>query len=411
MFRAWIGCCVAFAKFYVAMQGVRLAEEVSMSNNQVKVQLSSPSRSGNRSIIKDIGDFITRYCTLPCHEDDSESEGGTDSESESDLESESKDEGDTRKYNAKNYTDVEEIGRGSYGMAYRALDRKTRKVVVIKKLIFLRKSSKEEKRKDKRELAGECMILQWLHNVGNAPGLINCFNSFIGEKEPSIVLEDAGDDVYKHLRKVRETTGARERGAWELTKLTESVRIIQEALKAVEYIASKRVMHRDLKPANIAVKNADVKLIDFGNAIRVDKEAPRLKNDDKLVSLRVYQRYIFAPPEVRDFWGPKHFKDQATMEKKMFVKLEAFDLWSLGMSLLTIICGGGQSERADIENIMGSRLDQGYNEAKFKECFGDHLINDQKSFEKFKRYKALALDMLKALLNPDPAKRSFPPPH
>eukprot|EP00928_Gymnodinium_smaydae_P098008 TRINITY_DN9011_c0_g4_i1.p1 TRINITY_DN9011_c0_g4~~TRINITY_DN9011_c0_g4_i1.p1 ORF type:complete len:401 (+),score=59.34 TRINITY_DN9011_c0_g4_i1:63-1265(+) len=391
---------VAFANVYSAMQGVRHAGEKARSNYQVEELLSAPSMFD-----------ITRYCKFPCLNVSTESEEEIEGEEDLAILNVTRD-----WFNASKYDGFTKIGSGAFGNAYRALDRKTNQVVVIKELFFEYGNSTTARLRYTYELQGECMILKRLQIEGGkrASRLVKCFqNSAYGDK-PKIVLEDAGDDVYKYLRKLYVASRPKSLDDWHFEKLKAAVWIIEESIKAVKYLASKRVMHRDLKPLNIAVKGRQVKLIDFGNAIHVAKEAPKLNNNDKLINVGSYEKYMYAPPEVRSFWKNKSYVGRETaraiMETAMFDNLKAFDLWSLGMSLLQLICGLGGSSSVDEKTVATevglANLDRAYNRNNFDHCFRGDVIN-----KSGRAYKERALTLLEALLNPDPVKRYFPQTH
>lgn len=49
---------------------------------------------------------------------------------------------------------------------------------------------------------------------------------------------------------------------------SEAIKIIKQVIDGYSEISSNRVIHRDLKPANILLKNHQVKIADFGFAMK-----------------------------------------------------------------------------------------------------------------------------------------------
>eukprot|EP00928_Gymnodinium_smaydae_P098004 TRINITY_DN9011_c0_g1_i1.p1 TRINITY_DN9011_c0_g1~~TRINITY_DN9011_c0_g1_i1.p1 ORF type:complete len:259 (+),score=46.55 TRINITY_DN9011_c0_g1_i1:67-777(+) len=235
MLQSWISCWVAFA----AIQGVRFEEESASSRHQVEEELILPPLScgvAGGSCFAGAVDLITSW----------------------------RERREIKIELGGNYENVSLVGKGAYGKVYRAQDTKTQEHVVIKKLIVdetnLTEDMIEYARKLHRlELQRECELLMSL----DSKLVVKCLKNFDDKESPIIVLEDAGVDAWAYIAGIRD----------KVQRLKESIWIIKEALKAVECLASKRVMHRDLKPDNIAVKGNDVKLIDFGTAIRVEKKA------------------------------------------------------------------------------------------------------------------------------------------
>ena len=92
---------------------------------------------------------------------------------------------------------------------------------------------------------------------------------------------------------------------------------------AVAYLHRQRVRHRDLKPQNILVKNFEVYITDFGNALDWSKRGKDTMNDTGLT----FTEYYVAPEIAKRSSYPQN---------------SAADIWSLGvcfLDLLTVLRG------------------------------------------------------------------------
>eukprot|EP00928_Gymnodinium_smaydae_P028355 TRINITY_DN21639_c0_g1_i1.p1 TRINITY_DN21639_c0_g1~~TRINITY_DN21639_c0_g1_i1.p1 ORF type:complete len:398 (-),score=88.11 TRINITY_DN21639_c0_g1_i1:184-1377(-) len=367
MFQIWIGCWAAVASSHVAMQGMRFDEELNTSKDQLEEQeqLTSSSPAGwlTDSIVEHAMSWL---------------------ESDEDL-------AKLREELKDDYDILEMIGQSSHGKVYRAQDKTSKEQVVIKKLNISNKELSARMEHDySNELHVECELLMSLENER----IVKCLKNFDADKIPIVVLEDAGVDAFAYIRNIDD----------RLLRLKQAIWIIEEAVEAVEYLASERVMHRDLKPNNIAVKDGAVKLIDFGNAIRVEENSSKLKDDDKLI-ISEDEHSSYSPPEVRRFWACKCDCDdaKAELEKAMFHagNLKAFDLWSLGKSLLSLF-----------KMVFGSFVRDCYDPekgVKEKPCLQNAFINANANKsaapEQLDELLDKALELLEGLLKIDPKDR------
>ena len=87
---------------------------------------------------------------------------------------------------------------------------------------------------------------------------------------------------------------------------------------AVAYLHRQRVRHRDLKPQNILVKNFEVYITDFGNALDWSRRGRDTTNDSSLI----FTEYYVAPEIAKRSLHPRN---------------SAADTWSLGVVFLDIL--------------------------------------------------------------------------
>ncbi len=180
------------------------------------------------------------------------------------------------------------LGKGGFGMTYKAVDIHTKTVVAIKEYLPLEiayrdmdgcgvgiKAAKFTDAFSEGLLSfiAEANFLVLLKKNKNIVEIFDCFN----ENETAYFsMEFIDGCTYKEIPKS------------DFTVAYDAMLKVAEGLKAVH---SKGIVHRDISPTNIfLLKNGDVKIIDFGNARYFDKSN---RNDDKLIL-----KPGFAPPEL-----------------------------------------------------------------------------------------------------------------
>ena len=113
--------------------------------------------------------------------------------------------------------------------------------------------------------------------------------------------------------------------------------IAQQALWALQYLQSMNISHRDIKPENFLLDSLyNVKLTDFGLSGIVDKNGMITKNCGS---------FLYASPECL---STKKYNGMAT------------DMWSLGVTLFTLLNGSvpwiGKDEEAVINQIFNEDI-------------------------------------------------------
>lgn len=109
---------------------------------------------------------------------------------------------------------------------------------------------------------------------------------------------------------------------------SEKINLGRQLIDSVRILHSVGFAHKDLKPANIMVDKVHLKLIDFGASCFM-KECDKMNPSGT---------FIYMPPEMLN-----HFtfeKDRILSKKKFsFQDYKKYDLWALGLILLTMIKG------------------------------------------------------------------------
>ncbi|XP_064643662.1 cyclin-dependent kinase 2-like [Lineus longissimus] len=147
----------------------------------------------------------------------------------------------------ENFNKIEKIGEGTYGVVYKARDKKTGDLVALKK-IRLDTESEGVPSTAIREIS----LLKELDHI-NIVRLLDVVHS---EKKLYLVFEYLDQDLKKYLDK---SPGGLS------PSLIKSY--LYQLLQGIAYCHTHRVLHRDLKPQNLLIdKEGNIKLADFGLA-------------------------------------------------------------------------------------------------------------------------------------------------
>ncbi|XP_043114330.1 serine/threonine-protein kinase TAO1-A isoform X2 [Puntigrus tetrazona] len=148
----------------------------------------------------------------------------------------------------KLFSDLREIGHGSFGAVYFARDVRTSEVVAIKKMSYSGKQSNEKW----QDIIKEVKFLQRIKH----PNSIEYKGCYLREHTAWLVMEyclgSASDLLEVHKKPLQEM---------EIAAITHG------ALQGLAYLHSHNMIHRDIKAGNILLTEpGQVKLADFGSA-------------------------------------------------------------------------------------------------------------------------------------------------
>jgi MAP/microtubule affinity-regulating kinase len=214
-----------------------------------------------------------------------------------------------------NYKMLKSLGKGSYGEVKLALE----KITGIKYAIKIYSKKVFDDPKKKRNIENEIKILKQLDNI-NIMKLhevikTDRFNYLIMEYIDGISLLEIIKKEKKHYLEEKR-----------------ALKIFKQIVKAIEYCQSKNICHRDIKLENIlTLKNDIIKLIDFGFAVKTNKET--------------FQTLLCGSPS---YMAPEIVK------KEKYIA-QYSDIWSLGVLLYSMLFGRfpfkGKTQEELFENI------------------------------------------------------------
>nr|XP_056710412.1 mitogen-activated protein kinase 15 [Euleptes europaea] len=222
---------------------------------------------------------------------------------------------------ARRYEIKRRLGKGAYGIVWKAVDRKTGGIVAVKKIFDAFRN-----RTDAQRTFREIMFLQ---EFGEHPNIIKLLNVIRAQNDKDIylVFESMETDLHAVIKK------------GDLLKDIHKCYILYQLLKATKFIHSGNVIHRDQKPSNILL-DADcfVKLCDFGLA----RSLCQIHKDHGNQALTEYvaTRWYRAP--------------EILLASRSYTK--GVDMWSVGCILGEMLLGRplfpGTSTVNQIEQIL-----------------------------------------------------------
>lgn len=278
----------------------------------------------------------------------------------------------------KKYEILERKGKGAYGIVWKAIERKTKRVVALKKVFDAFHNDTDAQRTFR-----EIMLLQELEH-DNIVKLVNVIKAE-NNKDIYLVFEYMEIDLH-HVNRSN------------ILQDIHKVFIVYQICKCLKYLHSGEIVHRDLKPANILIDaECNVKVADFGLARSIrsfdDESAPVMTD-------YVATRWYRAPEIVL---GSCEYS-------------KAVDMWSVGCILGELIVGKaifpGKSTINQVELIIKLLGKPSEEELRQINSSADFSIIDSMNAKKkysfsqfFKGSSKEGLDFLKKTLCYDPRRR------
>ncbi|KAL3638438.1 hypothetical protein CASFOL_017809 [Castilleja foliolosa] len=158
------------------------------------------------------------------------------------------------------FSNLELIGRGSFGDVYKGFDKELNKDVAIKVIDL------EESEDEIEDIQKEIAVLQECRS----PYITDYYGSFLHQTKLWIIMEYmAGGSVADLIQPNQ-----------PLDEVSIAC-ILRDLLQAVDYLHNEGKIHRDIKAANILLtENGDVKVADFGVSAQLTRTISRRKKAD-----------------------------------------------------------------------------------------------------------------------------------
>ncbi|XP_052776856.1 mitogen-activated protein kinase 15-like isoform X2 [Mya arenaria] len=284
----------------------------------------------------------------------------------------------TKKYEIK-----KRLGKGAYGIVWKAIDRRTGEVVAVKKIFDAFRNQTDAQRTFR-----EIMFLQ---DFGDHPNIIKLHNVIKAENDKDIylVFEFMETDLHNVIK----------RG--NILKDVHKRYIMYQLFRATKYLHSGNVIHRDQKPSNILLDSeCMVKVCDFGLARSLTQISIDAETGDPNLTEYVATRWYRAP--------------EILLASHRYTK--GVDMWSLGCILAEMLIGKplfpGSSTINQIEKIMATIPRPSKEDiASIKSAYGSSVL-DKAALKAKKTMEEMmgdapkdAIDLCRKLLHFNPDKR------
>ena len=143
---------------------------------------------------------------------------------------------------------IDKLGKGTYGVVYKAKDKKLNKIVAIKKMIL-----PDDDEGIPSTALREISILKGL----NHPNIVGLLDMIIEPKKIYLIFEYLKTDLKIFLDNLGK----------QYLDIKTIKKFMYQLLIGITELHSKRILHRDLKPQNILIdKDFNLKIADFGLA-------------------------------------------------------------------------------------------------------------------------------------------------
>ncbi|KAL0277475.1 UNVERIFIED_CONTAM: hypothetical protein PYX00_004741 [Menopon gallinae] len=284
---------------------------------------------------------------------------------------------------SKRYEMKKRLGKGAYGIVWKAFDKKTKETVAVKKIFDAFRNQTDAQRTFR-----EIMFLQAFRdhpNIIRLRGLHKASNN----KDIYLVFDYMDTDLHHVIKK------------GNILKDIHRRYIMYQLLRATRYLHSGNVIHRDQKPSNVLI-NAEcrIKLADFGLA--------------RSLANHYGEEDTEGPPMLTDYVATRWYRaPEILVASKRYTK--GVDMWSLGCILGEMLLGKplfpGSSTVNQIERIMSALPEPTAEEINNMCCgYGKGLLENAAApkttlREMIKTSSDDAMDLVTKLLVFDPTKR------
>ena len=206
----------------------------------------------------------------------------------------------------RKYEIIQKLGKGAYGVVWRAHDKKTKETVALKKIFDAFQNATDAQRTFR-----EVMFLQEMCGHEHIITLLNVLKAD-NDRDIYLVFEHMETDLHAAIRA-------------NILQDIHKQYIMWQSLKALKYMHSANLLHRDMKPSNLLL-NSDclMKVADFGLA----RSLPEARQDAGDPEFKPLTDYVAT----RWYRAPEILLGSATYGF-------AVDMWALGCILGEMLVG------------------------------------------------------------------------
>jgi len=291
----------------------------------------------------------------------------------------------TRKYDI-----VQKLGKGAYGIVWRATDKRTKDVVALKKIFDAFQNATDAQRTFR-----EVMFLQEMKGHEHIVSLLNVLKAD-NDRDIYLVFEHMETDLHAAIRA-------------NILQDVHKQYIMWQTLKALKFMHSANLLHRDMKPSNLLL-NSDclMKVADFGLARSMREPGETMEDNDEPHCFTDYiaTRWYRAPEillgsnnysEAVDMWGAGCILGEILGGKPVFAGSSTIQQLELVCDLIGV--PEWDREKCDKCSIYTHNMLQNLNVNMPKGAPPSEWSN------RFPGASDKAIDLLKKLLKFDPLER------
>lgn len=211
---------------------------------------------------------------------------------------------DIDKHVLRKYEILQKLGKGAYGVVWKAIDKKTRETVALKKIFDAFQNATDAQRTFR-----EIMFLQELSDHDNIIKLLDVLKAE-GDRDIYLVFEYMETDLHAVIR------------AGILADIHKQY-IMYQLFKAIRYMHSAQILHRDMKPSNLLLNSeCFLKVADFGLA----RSIATLENESS------------SNPVLTDYVATRWYRaPEILLGSTKYTK--GVDMWSIGCILGELLGG------------------------------------------------------------------------